>query len=110
MEEQLITFETAKLAKEKGFNIKSCFPLSYDDKGQLYNLEYQNLPEDSGEFYCVTQSLLQKWLREANGAHVNIHLGSERLQLLYINSCFINEFRTYEEALERGLQRALNLI
>lgn len=36
MEDQLIEFETAKLAKEKGFNMEWIDKYVYDDKGTLH--------------------------------------------------------------------------
>ena len=103
MEEQLISFQTAKLAKEKGYilntpNVESSFP---------------------------TQSLLQKWLREVHKLNVivnlthgfkNVHYYSiiydcnihrpKELNLYDVN----NYIKTYEQALEKGLQEALKLI
>lgn len=87
MEETLITFETAKLAKDKGFNIpvvnfykKSKKP--YTTTGSEYQSErdaisdwnngqgsYPTSPEDV-ECSAPTQSLLQKWLRELHNIDV----------------------------------------
>jgi len=105
MKEQLITFETAKLAKEKGFPIK--------------------LPNHEGhilEGNKPTQSLLQKWLREKHNINVFICYSNQD-QPNY--SCFIitkneeNHFMDitpgiqediYEETLEQGLQESLKII
>jgi hypothetical protein len=83
MEETLITFETAKLAKEKGFDIPcENFYVEYldDDVVDLFNYEeqrgsgfaelYRNNKES--KFSAPTQSLLQKWLREIHGIIVQI--------------------------------------
>ena len=120
MEEQLVTFETAKLAKEKGFKEKTKF--SYSTLTKTYNISYD-------EFSAPTQSLLQKWLREKHNIFLTIHCNS-RNKYTYqgydvditkskyktdeypgmefgSNVCI---FDTYEEALERGLIEALELI
>ena len=83
MEEQLITFETAKLAKEKKFNIPcENFYIEYidDDVADLFNYEeqrgsgYAELYRNNQEFKysASTQSLLQKWLREVHNCFIDI--------------------------------------
>ena len=130
MEEQLISFDTAKLAKEKGFRIpvvygyqndtyknKSLYVKCYKDK-HCYNVR--------GQFSAPTQSLLQKWLREIHGyniivAHskshmVGIHQENNRKQIFdkwgmsFKGRCYGEDFNSYEEALEIGLQTVLKLI
>ncbi|WP_394749599.1 hypothetical protein [Spongiimicrobium salis] len=70
MKEQLISFETAKLAKEKGFNevvIDNYGPMeSILWKGQHKNSELRYL-----EYSAPTQSSLQKWLRDKHGINAN---------------------------------------
>ena len=83
MEEQLISFDTAKLAKEKGFNIPcENFYIEYidDDVADLFNYEeqrgsgYAELYRNNQEFKysAPTQSLLQKWLREVHSIHIEV--------------------------------------
>ena len=108
MEEKYITFETAKLAKEKGF----------DFKGYVG--------------YC-TQALLQKWLREVHQIYVDIDIDQTTApKFCYMISRFIGNptdlaaeewgwqnlpngvdwglHRKWEDALEEGLFEALKLI
>lgn len=111
MEEQLISFATSKLAKEKGFN------------------EYhkQNSCKKGIEKVHLTyQSLLQKWLRDKHNIHIYIkpYIDEELNQILYEdfiikfenNDLDFNEFssftfeHTYEESLEIALLTALNTI
>lgn len=132
MKEQLISIETAKLAKEKGFN-EYCYNC-------YYNNGYLNTAEDNdfklfsnGNVYTVapTQSLLQKWLREVHNIHIKVDdfLDNDNktdwdYEVVFIGTD-INEkgeyiaeipydcdrsYITYEEALEKGLQEALKLI
>ena len=94
MEDTLITFETAKLAKEKGFDVKTTHNLankveiSYKNYGRhdiLENDTYENvtIPAEEGvdgthlhnkfvseRFYQPTQSLLQRWLREKHRIYI----------------------------------------
>lgn len=127
MQEQLISFKTAKLAKKKGYAISN--QLVYDE-----NLEIL-LPKDpaypgwhdyaicNGICAAPTQSLLQKWLREIHNIHIEIDLDTDdRFYILKpykyvidiyqdIEHKFIKELiDSYEEALEIGLQEALKLI
>lgn len=123
MKEQLISFGTAKLAKEKGFNIST---------ENLYDRRDYNKSWDSVELFnrrnaglsaipAPTQSLLQKWLREEHEIHININTfyfedlekyGYEVEDIIHKNGWVVmsNTAGTYEEALEKGLQKALELI
>ena len=125
MKEQLISFETAKLAKEKGFpqepnrrkvpyyNYKGEFNGDVTDFLRKYLRE-----EDTSDVESVsapTQSLLAKWLREKHNIHLiaykNINIdGYDWCYITTDGITNINSYKTYEEALEIGLQEALKLI
>lgn len=97
MTEELVTLETAKLLKEKGFNERTLF--AYKNNGNLYQdfnrirLSYNSLPvpelcenfcaceSDNPCYKCGTavyltsapnQSFAQKWLREIRGVYVYV--------------------------------------
>jgi hypothetical protein len=146
MEDQLISFETAKLAKEKGFNIAVAemygedkilyftHPCeSYYGISELENKDqdYFSLPIevniDSNKklnllYYATTQSLLQKWLRGLNGVFNTIVFCTPKLtpnnEVVWYNNydstkanrSWVGCYKTYEEALEVGLQKALKLL
>jgi len=89
MKEELVIFETAKLAKEKGF---------------------EPLP---------TQSILQKWLREEHNLEVNAYgvryTGDISVTYYTYSVNGVTQLRaykcdTYENALEAGLLEALKSI
>ena len=114
MEEQLISFETAKLAKEKGFNIRPDVYTSFEPNGDSYGC---NKYEE--EIIAPTQSLLQKWLRELTKKHIVIvELSVDEKYKVNVWDGMCTEFRSwrdkdfnnYEDALELGLQQALKLI
>jgi len=137
MKEQLISFETAKLAKEKGFDLKcNCHWSTYDNNGVLNNFlriednlkrDYNNYNfayisnKNEELFSAPSQSLLQRWLREKHQINIDVEtLGKENsikysfdlvyiLETLHVKS-FKEIFETYEDALEFGLQEALKLI
>ena len=125
MVEQLISFETAKLAKEKGFpqepnrrkvpyyNYKGEFNGDVTDFLRKYLRD-----EDTSDVESVsapTQSLLAKWLREQHNIHL---IAYKNINIDGYDWCFIttdgitniNSYNTYEEAYEIGLQEALKLI
>lgn len=128
MEEQLISFETAKLAKEKGFILSHPLYL-YDKNGEILNLKKsfdlarQTFLLDNTTILASTQSLLQKWLREVHKINIesNYLPNVEKYGCLYIPMSgktklsdlkYVDKrrFDNYEEALELGLQEALKLI
>ena len=108
MEDTRVTFETAKLAKEKGFEFRVVWE---------YILGFK---EDSErDKYLPTQSLLAKWLREKHNIIVLVdYEGIDGYYYKYYY--YINEVKkynasdknyiTFEEAYEIGLQESLKLI
>lgn len=129
MKEELITFQTAKLAKEKGLVDKE-FSINYylpdgtmDLKILMKNPDIKN---KGYGYYAPTQALLQKWLREVHNIHVEIKndvaIGSKdamHYSVTIIDGRHENKFyplwgyngiRKYEEALDSGLHQALQLI
>lgn len=123
MQEQLITFQVAKLAKEKGFNITT--QVIYNDGGyKLNNGYYPDLHQE--DIAAPTQTLLQRWLREVHNLFVWVFPENNGETFGWeIDESFKDKYKelpdgeydlmdysykTYEEALEVGLQEALKLI
>lgn len=135
MTDQLVSFETAKMAKEVGFDERVCFFYS-EITGLLSGVPHLTngikLNSHSGyrgdkkkKLYpyisAPTQSLLQKWLREEHNLLVTTGINRDKVQrryLYYIDGLKDYElmeeslelFNSYEEAIEQGLQEALSLI
>lgn len=118
-QEQVITFETAKLAKDKGFNEWTCenYPIEY--YGELNSdRSYEQWNELVDYYSAPNQSILQKWLREEHNIIVLCHyiMGIKKYNWWIdddneIKSSYPHEeYDTYEEALERALQEGLNYI
>lgn len=131
---QNITFETAKLAKEKHYidgetpikpfqklGFVNCSP-SYDKYGILRNRKFYN-PENE-HYLAPTQSKLRKWLREAHKIHIlivptihgywtykiiDIQMDPSREIVRPSHSTDASgvDFDTYEEALESALIETL---
>ena len=97
MEDEIVSFDTAMLLKEKGFN-EPCS--HYYEDNDLYKLGYyhgegtgfvrNNSPID-GRFLCEkmqctapTQSLAQKWLRETRNITFNANPHSNDGKIIYV--------------------------
>lgn len=136
MKDNLVSFETAKMLKEKGFDW-NCDYVEQLSTGEIfYTYRRMGVPrylgrkeEFSGHFVentflkRPTQSLAQRWLREKFNIHIKLH-SSNTNRFSYeiyemippkggtvdanINSK--KDYKTYEEALEAGLQKSLKLI
>ena len=130
MEDTRVTFETAKLAKEKGFfqetnrleipyyNYKGEFKGDVSDWRIRKYIRGENTSDI--EFVSApTQSLLAKWLREEY--NIIVLVDYEGIDGYYYKFYSYKEgnknydasdknYNTYEEAYEIGLQEALKLI
>ncbi len=130
MEDTRVTFETAKLAKEKGFfqetnrleipyyNYKGEFKGDVSDWRIRKYIRGENTSDI--EFVSApTQSLLAKWLREEH--NIIVLVDYEGIDGYYYKFYSYKEgnknydasdknYNTYEEALEAGIQEALKLI
>ena len=136
--EQLVTFETAILADEKGFDWnngesyyvkKKCGKYSWQNKGALIiqsefldetSCDNSNVPFDN-RIMAPSQSMLQKWLREVHEIEVwaspftyQKSIPDESYSFfLYLQGKWEADSVDYcffELALEQGIQRALKLI
>lgn len=133
IEEQFVSFDTAKLLKEAGFDV-SCRGVYVTDRTGYYEFrEYDNkqtkddLCWNTGdgfqyEYLAPTQALAARWLREVH----KLHVFAKRIYEYaldkfswgyYIQSSnyeycknFEIGFDKYEQALEAGLQDAIKLI
>ena len=131
MEEKLIQFETAKIAKARGFNIV-CKTGYHGDFGDLKGDDYpflgtysflKDYPCNNKEEHQIaapTQALLQKWFREVHsldiepekyqhnedGRYYKCRVWGEEFE----NAGYVTGFDSYEEALEEGLLAALAAI
>ena len=118
MQDELVSFETAKLAKEKGFDysVRDYYDLVFKHEGDYPHLENYN--EQNDKVSIPTQSLLQRWLREKHNIHIGINIDVNNLfetNIIFNDICeYYGEndqgFKTYEESLEVGLKEALKLI
>ena len=122
IEEQYVSFETAKLAKEKGFDIPTRY--GFSERRSLVRVDTSDNWNQDKELYSrPTQSLLARWLREKKRIYIEVILASFysdalfRLCIYNMNEPEYNSdnprpayYDTYEKAMEAGLQEALNLL
>ena len=123
MEEQFVSFDTAKLLKEAGFDVPTS--THYSNSGEVWQ---SSAPEDyNDDKSCKacsrpTQALAAKWLREVH----KLHVFAKRIYEYaldkfswgyYIQSSnyeycknFEIGFDSYEQAIEEGLRGAIKLI
>lgn len=127
IEEQFVSFDTAKLLKEVGFNVP-CRGVYVTDRTGYYEFREYNIKQttddlcwdsDDGfqyEYLAPTQSLIAKWLREIHGIDIVIDVINEKD---YCCDIFQNKQRksiaesvkqSFEEVLEDGLKYAFGLI
>ena len=128
--EEICTYEVAKLAKEKGFNVQTFDWYDYTGnyhKGFIPH-ELHECPRYK-EYYAPTQSLLQRWLREEKEVFVEVHtrphFSTTHTKTFYVWNIQYYDckqayrmfqspqdtFYTYELALENALKYALeNLV
>ena len=132
IEESYISFDTAKLLKEAGFDL-SCRGVYVTDRTGYYEFrEYDNKQttddlcwniEDGFqyEYLAPTQALAEKWLREVYNIAIYSLYDDDMEQWFYVVDAFTknpvidvfqsgSEYDSYEEALESGLQEAIKLI
>ena len=119
IEESYVSFDTAKLLKEAGFN-ETC-RYSYDNVGGFRWFKIgQSTPK--GGVPCPTQALAARWLRETHGIHVFpvYQYLPEKWSYVIQDMTYVNSekgmklhtdvFYSCEESLEAGLQEAIKLI
>lgn len=122
MKEGIVLFETALLARDKGFINGSDF---YYDINTEFLYVWNDMIGSHGckngdygiHIEAPKQSLLQKWIREVYNIHLTIKYKGYEDVNKYEVSVYDGEYyqyseiySTYEIALEAGLLVALNLI
>ena len=99
MRETRVTFKTARLANEKGFNLRqSEYFNEYADLSEIYNCQcndrdvnecscgaMESYNEGKDVIQAPTQTLLQKWLRDIHQIYVDIDID----QTTYPKFCYM---------------------
>ena len=122
--EDYVSFETAKLLKEKGF--KTPVETGYYGDGRICHnlaLDFMDYNHEDGYYSRPTIQMVMKWLREVHKLYVNIWADPKdvenndfdiifRAQVYNGTSNYgTYEFSTYEQAVEAAIKYCLeNLI
>ena len=119
--EQYVSFETARMLKEAGFNVPC--QSQYTEGMGVWNVEYAyDFNADDFGYSRPTQALAARWLRELHNYAVCVWYSKNHEKWFYAHGDMNNivfdtdyliseyEFDSYEEALEAGLKAALKLI
>ena len=132
IEEQFVSFDTAKMLKEAGFNVPcrgiyrayrigtSVFH-EYDRKSAKDDLCWNAVDGFQYEYLAPTQALAARWLREVYNVAIYSLYDDDMEQWFYFVDAFaknpvINGFQSgseyddYESAFEDGLREAIKLI
>lgn len=121
IEESYVSFETARLLKEAGFDVP-CTSQYTENEFAWENLRKTDFNKSDYVFSRPTQALAARWLREAHGIHVGSDMAYIKLmegKWMYLIRftddcgnpyCSVGWFDRYEEALETGLREAIKLI
>ena len=123
--EQFVSFDTAKLLKEAGFDVPCTS--QYTEGKCIWNVGYPyNFNQDEFGYSRPTQALAARWLREVH--HLNVYAcfdyvcfddGERKWFFMRENTmindytsvyCSIISYDSYEEALEAGLKHGLELV
>ena len=129
--EDYVSFETAKLLKEMGFDEEVLTYYIYDTESKSYEFRFDDRWDNPNNFPgdCVSAPTLQmamKWLREAHKIHIQIWILEEngywfdiekilnaryKHKSLYSTGLEDIYFNSYEEACEAAIKYCLeNLI
>ena len=135
IEEQFVSFETAKLLKEAGFDVptRGTWIKNYTGDAAFVEHFYGHTTDDISrhsadgfqyEYLAPTQALAARWLRDAH--HINVYACFDYEKFdekkwfftrehTMVNDdsavyCSITNYNSYEEALEAGLKHGLELI
>lgn len=98
IQEAYVSFEVAKLLKEKGFNQETV--KRYNPSGSLYSY-YQNvtvIPKGEEYFFAPTQQMAMRWLREVHniGVFPTTYYRKTKEHKGYNYGCDLVDLKTYE--------------
>lgn len=124
--EDYVSYEVAKLLKEKGFYTPYCYHYYFPElKSKTPCITNRVIPIDTDKYLAPTHQMALKWLREVHNIEINISmsaLNSDNSREYMFNIFFTNErylepsktktgFKCYEEAVEAAIKYCLtNLI
>lgn len=71
--EDYVSFEVAKLLKEKGFYTPYCYRYYFPElKSKTPTISSRVIPKDTDKYLAPTLQMVMKWLREVHNLHVDV--------------------------------------
>jgi NADPH:quinone reductase-like Zn-dependent oxidoreductase len=116
MNETLISIETARLLKSKGFDIKVDHVYLEDFYKDVKSAKNDYGSYVNGVYPQPSQPVLQKYLREVHGIHITVYWNGDKNYDYSIKTDptkilnHVKHCESYEVALELALVESLNLI
>ena len=126
IKEDYVSFETAKLLKEKGFDFCCEFQYINCSSGRPFLTDirddagcyYKNSEIEQDAYSAPTLQMAMKWLREVHNLYITIthrfsHNGDNDVCFGYYintNTAMDGEWLTYEEACEAAIKYCLELL
>ena len=124
IEEDYVSFETAELLKEKGFDevCFSCYEYFESGvtlyKGWIFEYKGYSVLNSSDRIKCPTLQMAVKWLREVHNMYIEICVGAGYIygDVVFKSAVYNDEldclsepesFPSYEEAVEAALKYCL---
>lgn len=123
IEEQFVSFDTAKMLKDAGFDVP-CFN-QYTERGTIWHCDCpENFNKSQCATSCPTQALAARWLREKHRIALDVafippsvdgdvwqYFVGEMDDMIWEGEYETGrKYATYEQAMEAGLQEAIKLI
>lgn len=117
IQEDYVSFETAKLLKEKGFD-EECYTCYVIDEIQHYDYKSRNSELITGIISAPTLQMAMKWLREIHNRYVEICMDKAHnfKDIVFRPTIYDNDldclwesdnFSTYEQACEAAIKHCL---
>jgi len=119
IQEDYLSFETAKLLKEKGFDepTLTIYRMFDDDLVDMiqYNFALPNSENGKSDFACPTLQMAMKWLREVHHLHITVFSSSQESWMYRITKphqtleegCYGEDYTSYEEACDDAIKQCL---
>lgn len=123
IKEQYVSFEVAKLLKEKGFDEGCSFVVNATSKGMMpvtWPTTNSDIKDEKANLIAVpTQQMTMRWLRERHDIKISLYyrmvLGKWQVSLNYPNKCgsggrILGKYTIYEDAVEIAIKYCLEEI
>ena len=103
--EDYVSFEIAKLLKEKGFN--EIVSYAYDDEGMFWEKTYHPEGINIGGYDAPTLQMVMKWLREIHNIHISVYVFNRELPITNVPVFYTCDIATEKLSSQQGHLRGV---